>query len=251
METLNTINTAPTEFEDMPDFENMEPTTGTEPESATEEEKEAKEDEEKEEKDDGSTLPPSLQFNPLQMALRPLLDKAMADDPEFAEEVRTKQARTDKKKSFPECCEFIMGEAYKYASEHRVGNFGMAGGDETFIIGLIKHYYDEDEIKIHKFSGAKATFTASPSAAPSAKKGATAKKDGKKKAGKEAQAHRNVADITKAITSAPATGKKKDSLNPGFVPMQRPETDKQAKKGSREQAKSVSQIDLFADFFTN
>ena len=46
--------------------------------------------------------------------------------------------------------------------------------------------------------------------------------------------------------------KKKDNLLAGFVPMERPSLEnyeKEGKKGSREQAKSVEQGDLFAGLF--
>lgn len=94
-------------------------------------------------------------FNPLQVAFRPFLEQAKAEDPLFALEVMEKESRTEKPKSFAECCEYILGEAYEYASKHREGNFGLAGMPDEDIPGLIKHYYDEDDIVIRKVGGAK------------------------------------------------------------------------------------------------
>ena len=92
-------------------------------------------------------------FNPLQMALKPLFEQAKAEDELFANEVKTKTE--SKKKSWEECCEYIMGEAYEYACKHKNGNCGMAGMSDADMIGLIKHYYDEDKIEVKKMSGAK------------------------------------------------------------------------------------------------
>ena len=92
-------------------------------------------------------------FNPLQLALKPLFEQAKAEDELFANEVKTKTE--SKKKSWEECCEYIMGEAYEYASKHKNGNCGMAGMSDADMIGLIKHYYDEDKIEVKKMSGAK------------------------------------------------------------------------------------------------
>lgn len=89
-------------------------------------------------------------FNPLQMAIKPLFEKAQEEDPLFAQEVQEKESRAEKPKSLKECADYIMGEAYKYAAGHKSGNFGLAGCPDEQIIAMIKHYYDEDDIKINK-----------------------------------------------------------------------------------------------------
>lgn len=238
-EELNTISTEI--VDDMPDFgEDTTGNTATDPEADTPQDDTPQEDagEKKEDKEDDKS---DYRFNPLQIALRPLLEKAKDEDPLFALEVLEKESRADKPKSFAECCEYIMGEAYKYASEHRTGNFGLAGGDEDFITGMIKHYYDEDDIVIRKATGAKAKVVNTP--APKAQK----------KAKETPKPVSNTHDLSKVITAnmKADTGKKKavkkDNLDAGFVPMERPDAkdyDKEAKKGSRQQAKSVEQMDL-------
>lgn len=150
------------------------------------------------------------QFNPLHMALRPLYERAKAEDALFAQEVREKESRKEKPKSLLECAEYIMGEAYKYASEHRTGNFGLAGGDDNFIVGLIKHYYDEDDIKINKMGrGVKASVKVT--------------KPAKKK-----------------------QERPKETLTPGLTKMIRPESKREAKMESRKQADNVVVMDMFA-----
>jgi len=89
-------------------------------------------------------------FNPLQLALRPLIDKARAEDALFDLEVTEKETRAENPKSWEECCEYIQGEAYDYAKSHREGNTAMAGMSDDDLIGLIKHYYDEEEIVVKK-----------------------------------------------------------------------------------------------------
>lgn len=164
----------------------------------------------------------NFQFNPLQMAIRPFYEQAIAEDELFAREVKEKEARTEKPKSLAECCEYIMGEAYKYASEHKMGNFGLAGCEDSQITAMIKHYYDEDDIKIHKFgSSAKASV----------------KTTGDSKATKKAQEQEKKAK--KPI-------RPKETLNCVNVPMIRPVSKRDAKKGSREQAKQVDVMDMFA-----
>lgn len=110
-------------------------------------------------------------FNPLSIALKPLLDKAMAEDTTFAQEVKEKTERKDKPKSLDECCKYIMGEAYKYAKEHKQGNFGLAGCPDEMVVGMIKHYYDEDDITITEITGATAKV-----ATPTAQKKTETKK---------------------------------------------------------------------------
>ena len=190
-----------------------------------------------------SNLPTGLSFNPLVMAIKPFYDKLVAEDEIFANVVKERESRKEKPKSLAECAEYIMSEAYNYAKSHRNGNFGMAGFPDEDMYRLIRHYYDEEFLEVHKVTNAKAVVSAVPT--PSS----TKKKEEKQKPVK------NVVDITKAIVSATKTddgkkkGKVKENLNAGFIPMERPETIKDAKKVSRQQAKSVETIDMFADFF--
>lgn len=133
----------------------------------------------------------SSKFNPLLWALKPLFDQAKAEDAEFANEVATKEARAEKPKSFEECCEYIMGEAYEWAKEHREGNFGLAGMPDSEMVGLIKHYYDEDDIEIKKMgAGVKASVSA-----PSDKK--TEDKTPAKKTEKKTESAKSVAENKK------------------------------------------------------
>ena len=89
-------------------------------------------------------------FNPLQMALMPLFKQAQAEDAEFANEVNEKSNRAENPKSWQQCCEYVLGEAYNYAKEHKDGNVAVAGCDDATLTSMIKHYYDEDNIKINK-----------------------------------------------------------------------------------------------------
>ena len=223
-----------------------EDTESTETKDDTTEDEKA--DEKGKEKADTSNLPAGFTFNPLVIAIRPLLEKAMAEDKLFADEVKEKEAREKNPKSLAECAEYLMGEAYEYASKNRQGNFGLAGMYGDMMVGLIKHYYDEDDIKIRKITNARAKVATAKASAP--------KKDVKK----AEKPKNNVVDITKAITASTKKEdgkkekreKKKDNLKAGFVPMERPSLEnyeKEGKKGSREQAKSVEQMDLFAGFF--
>lgn len=152
-------------------------------------------------------------FNPLQMALKPLYEQAKSEDELFAKQVQEKESRTEKPKSFAECCEYIMGEAYKYAKDHKQGNFGMAGMPDADMIGLIKHYYDEEDIKIEKIVDAK--------------------------------------PIVQSTTPAPTTKPKKEerpkeTLTAGLTKMIRPKDEKEAKRESKKQAKAVEVMDMFA-----
>lgn len=112
-------------------------------------------------------------FNPLQIALKPLLNKAIAEDSLFSEVVKTKTERH--KKSFEECCEYILGEAYSYASKHKTQNTAVAGISDEDLCGLIKHYYDEDNIEVKKI-GAGCTAKVSSSSSSSSSGKASSKK---------------------------------------------------------------------------
>lgn len=199
-----------------------------------------------------SNLPNGLSFNPLVMAIKPFYDKLIAEDEIFANVVKERESRKEKPKSLGECADYIMSEAYNYASKHRNGNYGFAGFPDDDMYRMIRHYYDEEFLEVQKMSGAKAVVS-SVSTPKSPAKVEKKKETPKPKA--------NVIDITKAITAKPKADegkkskreKKKDNLLAGFVPMERPDAEnyeKEGRKGSREQAKSVEQLDMFADFFS-
>lgn len=158
-------------------------------------------------------------FNPLQLALKPLYEQAKAEDELFAKQVQEKESRTEKPKSFTECCEYILGEAYKYAKDHRQGDIGLAGDWADNILGMIKHYYDEDDIKIEKVSDAKAIVQGVPT---------------------------KIADTKKDKATKPKKVERpKETLENTHVPMVRPTSGRDAKKGSKEQADNVIQMDIW------
>ena len=163
-------------------------------------------------------------FNPLQMAIKPFYEQAIAEDELFANEVKEKEARTEKPKSLAECCEYIMGEAYKYAKEHKNGNMGLAGCDDNQILAMIRHYYDEDDIEITKVgSGVKSSVSTTEKPTQKGKE----KKEKEKKEKKPKKPERP-----------------KETLDCVNVPMIRPVSEKDARKGSLEQAKAVVVMDL-------
>lgn len=213
--------------------------------SAEKKEEDKKEDKPKKEAFK-SNLPNGFFFNPLVMAIKPFYDKLIADDEIFANVVKERESRKEKPKSLGECADYIMSEAYNYASKHRNGNCGMAGFPDDDMYRLIRHYYDEEFLEVQKVTNARVSVSTPTTTAKTAKK-----------AEKKPAPPKNVVDITKAITAKPKTEdgkkkkaeKKKDNLLAGFVPMERPDSEKEAKKGSRQQAKSVEQMDLFSDFF--
>ena len=160
-------------------------------------------------------------FNPLQLALKPLYEQAKAEDELFAKQVQEKESRTEKTKSFAECCDYILGETCEYAKNHPIsqkGNtaLGMAGGLDSELVSMIKHYYDEDDIKIRDIGA-------------------------------------NVTPIVKT-TDKPTTETKpkkkeerpKETLENTHVPMQRPKDEKESKKESKKQASNVIVMDMFA-----
>lgn len=142
-------------------------------------------------------------------------------------------------KNIHDCFSYVKSQARKKAVA------GCAMIEDSVVYGWAHHYYIEPKEVIDKELAPKSA----PKADTATKPTPPAKAD--KKAKEKEKPVKNVLDITKAIVSA--TGdkkrKKKDSLKAGFVPMERPDTLKDAKKGSRQQAKSVEQMDLFADFF--
>ena len=194
-----------------------------------------------------SNLPTGLSFNPLVMAIKPFYDKLIAEDEIFAGIVKERESRAKKPKSLGECADYIMSEAYNYASKHRNGNYGFAGFPDDDMYRMIRHYYDEEFLEVQKMTGAKAIVSSVPTPKSPAKVEKKDKETSKPKA--------NVIDITKAITAKPKAekGKKKkreikDNILAGFVPMERPDSYKEGKKGSKEQAKSVEQMDLGLDW---
>lgn len=248
--------------EDMPDFDEVSVEIPCEKEeSVTEctdspengivsEEKQAVSEESSEEKEEQEEKTDS--FNPLQLAFKPCYLQAIAEDSLFAKMVKEKENRKEKPKSFSECCDYIMGEFYKYACEHKFdnGHFGFGGCDDTKIVSMIKHYYDEDNIEIKRFNDAKPVVKTATTTMPV---------KATKKVKETPKPVKNTFDISKIVTAkkqdenAPKRKPKvKDNLLAGFVPMERPDAEhyeKEARKGSRQQAKSVEQMDLFADFF--
>ena len=218
--------------------------------SKTEDKKDGK-DKPKEKKETYKpNLPTGFSFNPLVIAIKPFYEKLIAEDEIFANVVKERESRAEKPKSLQECADYIMGEAYEYARTHQQGNFGLSGFPDEEMFTLIRHYYDEEFIEIRKVTGAVARVAKTPS---------TPAKPKKEKP-QPPKPKDNVHDISKAITAKVKSEegkkvkkeKKKDNLLAGFVPMERPNLEnyeKEGKKGSREQAKSVEQMDLFAGFF--
>jgi len=162
----------------------------------------------------------NISFNPLAWAIKPLYDKAIKEDALFAKEVQEKESRKEKPKSLSECAEYILGEAYDWASNHRDGSVGYAGLPDDEMINLIKHYYDEEDITIKKVTGAKAQVA----------KTGDSKKEEKK-------------------PSKPKVERPKETLDCVNVPMVRPTSTRDAKKGSKDQASNVIEMDLWGGLF--
>jgi len=128
--------------------------------------------------------------------------------------------------------------------------------EDHVVYSWAHHYYIESKETIEKEM--KPKKTAIPTSTPTT----TAKGKGKGKAENKPKEIKNVIDFSKIVTAKKAETdgkkgkkreKKKDNLLAGFIPMERPDLEtyeKEAKKGSREQAKSVEQMDLFAEFFS-
>ena len=146
-------------------------------------------------------------FNPLQMALMPLFKQAQAEDAEFANEVNEKSNRAENPKSWQQCCEYILGEAYNYAKEHKDGNVGVAGCDEATLTSMIKHYYDEDNIEITPIGGAKVSAQKAGNATASSST-ETATKKGAKKTQSKADSKPSTKPIATNPTPTPSEPKK-------------------------------------------
>ena len=151
-------------------------------------------------------------FNPLQLALKPLYEQAKSEDELFAKQVQEKESRTEKPKSFAECCEYILGEAFHYAQRHESDNFSLAGCDDAKLKSMIKHYYDEDDIVIRKVRAATLISPSAPAPTTKPKK----------------------------------VERPKETLTAGLTKMIRPKDEKEAKRESRKQAKAVEVMDMFA-----
>ena len=161
----------------------------------------------------------NISFNPLAWAIKPLYDKAIKEDALFAKEVQEKESRKEKPKSLDECADYILGEAYDWASKHRDGKVGYAGLPDDEMVNLIKHYYDEENITIKKVSGASAQVAKTPS---------TDKKAEPKKA-----------KVVKMDIP-------KETMTAGLAKMERPTSERQAKSESKKQANHVQVMDMFA-----
>lgn len=147
-------------------------------------------------------------FNPLQMALMPLFKQAQAEDAEFASEVNEKSNRAENPKSWQQCCEYVLGEAYKYAKEHKDGNVGVAGCDDATLTSMIKHYYDEDNIEITPIGGAKVSVQKADTKTASSSTTATATKKGAKKTQSKADSKPSTKSIATNPTTTPSEPKK-------------------------------------------
>ena len=77
-------------------------------------------------------------LNPFEEAIKAFLDKKAAEDELFA------KTYAKPHKSIKECCEWLISEARKMASN----NVGII--DDATTYGMAVHYYDEDSIKVTK-----------------------------------------------------------------------------------------------------
>lgn len=141
------------------------------------------------------------------MALMPLFKQAQAEDAEFANEVNEKSNRAENPKSWQQCCEYVLGEAYKYAKEHQDGNVAVAGCDDATLTSMIKHYYDEDNIEITPIGGAKVSVQKSGNA-PASSSAETATKKGAKKTQSKADSKPSTKPIAPNPTPTPSEPKK-------------------------------------------
>ena len=223
--------------EDMPDFEEItaempcegeesvtENTADAENTIVSEENTEESADTEETPQDDTKEKKPK-ELNPYEKVILAEMERRAQNGDELLA-----TAMQSKDKNIQSCYEYVKAQAKKQAVA------GCAMIEDAVVYGWAHHYYIESKETIDKEMKKSAPKT-------------------EKKTAEKPKPVKNVLDITKAIVSATKgdTGKKrekkKDSLKAGFVPMERPDTLKDAKKGSREQAKSVEQLDMFADFF--
>ena len=226
--------------EDMPDFEEEAVNEAVESEesviecTADTENANVSEEKEGETKEKAEKKPKEQKISAYEQAILSEMERRAKDGDELLA-----TALRSKDKNIQGCFSYVKAQARKKAVN------GCAMIEDSVVYGWSHHYYIEPKEVIDKELAPKSA----PKADTATKPTTPAKAD--KKAKEKEKPVKNVLDITKAIVSA--TGdkkrKKKDSLKAGFVPMERPDTLKDAKKGSRQQAKSVEQMDLFADFF--
>ena len=171
----------------------------------------------------------NISFNPLAWAIKPLYNKALAEDELFAQKVKEKESRAEKPKSLNECADYILGEAFHWAEEHQDANgIAYSGLPDDEMVNLIKHYYDEDNITIRKVNArASFTSTSAPSGASASKKTPDAKKSNK-------------------VVKMDIPTRPKETLDCVNVPMVRPASAKDARKESKAQANAVVEQDMFA-----
>lgn len=72
-----------------------------------------------------------------------LLNQRAAEDKLFAQELKKE------KKSIDECCKYVMGEVTKWFNKNKGSALGM---DDSEVLAMAVHYYDEDDIQVKKAS---------------------------------------------------------------------------------------------------
>lgn len=98
--------------------------------------------------------------NSFNEAIKAYLDKRAVEDPLFAPKY------ANPKKSIDECCQYIIGEAFKCSNSFGGSNMkvGRISDEETFSLAV--HYYDEEDIKINKLPANSRASVSSPAPAP-------------------------------------------------------------------------------------
>ena len=216
-----------TEIEDMPDFDETATEVEETQETDTASEAQASEEPKKEAK-----------LTPYEQAILTEMERRAYDGDELLA-----TAMQSKDKNIKSCFDYVKAQAKKKAVA------GCAMIEDAVVYGWAHHYYIESK------------ETIDAELAPKTKaKTETETKTAKKKAKETPKPIKNTIDFSKVIVAKkadtegkkPKREKKKDNLLAGFIPMERPNAEnykQEAKKGSREQAKSVEQLDMFADFF--
>lgn len=85
----------------------------------------------------------------METRIKTYLEQRASEDELFA------KSYAKKNKSIEECCEYIISQAKKQAVK------GCAMIEDDVVFNWAVHYYDEDDIKIEKSSGVKATVSTS------------------------------------------------------------------------------------------